>query len=333
MAEALQFYASKSSGTADGEAGFDGLGGFRSASKLVFLRARILATLTGVAISDLPGAILGGVCQLKYTAAGQTLEFKKPGGAAFGAAVAVGAGGTFKLLADVGDVFIYVTVTQANLPAGNVTENLNVDAIRNVLFDDLSVEDVSNSRATYRAFFLKNEGAGTLTNIRAEFRFNGVVAPTSELAEEYEFSGSVIVEVEDASSFPLNYWIRNRTTGEMMNYYAKKGNKLYVAANGRRLRSTQRGAGSVGDVIELVAPIDIAFETPTADAISRIVTDEYAPADIEFFYPSPTLEQQGNTVFDLAPNGLMGVWLKRHISRDSDESRNLKAQLAFLFTE
>lgn len=328
----LQFYFSKSTAVADDESGYDHKGGRISADQPVFLRARPLASVTGVVITKVQGKNTPGVGTIIYTNTGTTLAWQAPIDSSAGTPVNVGAGGTFELESATGDAWIEVTVTAGDLPSQDTSERVSLDYYMNVLFDDVSLNEAMQGTPNYRCFFVKNTGAGTLKEVHPKIEL--VAAYTAVKASTfYPPSGAARIELTSAENWPMSAYVRNMRTREIMHYTARgggNGRQLQVPSEGRRARSTASGEGYSGDSIELVAPIDIFVESyvPASGAAS-IVQDDLPPAGASFWYPNPTDFVQYHSEFTLAPNAILTVWLRRNVIPGAVEAVGVEYRLSF----
>lgn len=103
------------------------------------------------------------ISTLTYTNAGTTLQYTAPGDT-IGAAVNVGAGGTFEIASNNTDLFINVTVIGGSLPGSDQSDNLTItqgDNLQN-LFDNITANQATTGITDYRALIIKNESGGLL---------------------------------------------------------------------------------------------------------------------------------------------------------------------------
>jgi hypothetical protein len=329
----MQFFYSKSTAVADGESGHTSLGGRISADQPTDLIARP-HTLPGVTITKITGMNLDGVGSLVFTATGQTLKWKAPRDSVVGAAVAIGAGGSFDIESSTGDAWIRVTVTTASLPTINQTVSVIVDPVKHVLFDIVSAAEAMAGLLDYKCLFVKNTGASPHTSIRPHIEVPAV-STTVKTQTSYGTGSSVKVVVTTAANFPNSYFIRNTRTKEIMYYNYKSGSsldELLVPVEFRGLRGTYPAQGIAGDVIELIAPYDlnITAYNPTTGA-SIIQNDKIAQAGMTFFYPDPSDSPHYQSIFSCNNNDVLTVWLKRTIPAGAVSMSDFPLRLGFLF--
>ena len=100
------------------------------------------ATVTGAQFVALDSAIVPGanVGRLRYTYVGQRLEFSSNSGSSYGAAVAVGGGGTFTLVDHLGNE-VSVQVEATLLPGADQTDSFDIEDIYVDIGPMLSAED------------------------------------------------------------------------------------------------------------------------------------------------------------------------------------------------
>jgi len=330
----IELFHSKSAAAADDEAGHDGLGGRISADLVSSLIARPMLVLSAVTITKIGGKNLSGVGKFVFKNSGQTLAWQAPRDKTAGTSVAVGAGGTFELESSTENAWIEVSVVAVDLPIADTEENAVIDAVKNVLFDDVSLDEAMKGTPNYACLFLKNTGAVSYKNVVPVIEVPGL--PTRVRCQGYyPQSGDVQIEIDDARNFPSSYYIRNTRTQEIMYYNSRggtDGRTLVVSAAARGQRMSSPAEGNEGDTIELVSPIDMSigmYNSTTGEPV--IVQDSVAPSGINFFAPPTSDPPHYQTAFTLAAGEVLSVWLKRNVPKGAINIAALPLRLGFKY--
>lgn len=315
----LVFYHSKSDAVADGEAGHDGLGGRISADLLSYLQPRPLKNITGVDFGTVVAKNLSGSGALYFDYTTTTVRWKSPRDSVSGDSVSISAGGAFEVESETPDAWIELNVTPGDLPSEDVVETVILDAIKNVIFTDVTAQQAEEGRTDFACIMLKNDGAVTYDEIHPflEFPSAGVAVDTGR---NYAQSGGIRITVASVANLPNSSFVRNTRTREIMYYNSiggETGKELIVAESGRGMRGTSPANGIAGDTIELVAPIDMfVAEYDTVDGDAIISAPDIEPELLgDFFYPDPTDTVQYPSEFSLAPGEALVIWLRRTVPR------------------
>ena len=139
------------------------LGGKRSGTILKSLSPSAPVNITGIAIVDVSANCGAGNAALAYTLTGQTLTFAAPGGAA-GAAVAIGANGTYEIYSADATKYIIVTVTAPGLAGSNKSDTITLTSLMDNFFDSVSSAEAAAGSTEYRALIVKNDSAYAMYN-------------------------------------------------------------------------------------------------------------------------------------------------------------------------
>lgn len=137
------------------------LGGKRSGTILKSLSASAPVNVTGAVIVDVSANCGVGNSTLAYVFTGQTLAFTAPGDTA-GAAVAVGANGTYELYSGTTSKYIIVTVTAASLAGTNKSDTIALANLMDNFFDSVTSAEAVAGRTEYRSLIIKNDSANTM---------------------------------------------------------------------------------------------------------------------------------------------------------------------------
>ncbi len=131
------------------------IGGDISSVRVLNQSTTGLSLVTGVTADDASGNAVGAGT-LSFTASGTTATWAPPGGSA-GTAVNIGANGRYCLQgAGTGAGCLFITVTAASLPSGNVSDTITVANRLNTMFADVTKAQALSGLTVYHCFAVKN---------------------------------------------------------------------------------------------------------------------------------------------------------------------------------
>lgn len=281
------------------------------------------STIAGITLSDI-AAINAYDLQtypqgtLRYVYGGTPyVQWKAPGGD-FGLQVDLDGDGTFKVTDGIVESkYIIIDVVTASLPTSSVDQDIGMDYLSNVLFDDVDTDESEVGDTEYRGFILKNDGVDIMTNVIAYIDTSDV--PSLPLIGDYDSSGAFYLDVGDTTEYPLNGFLENEVTGEWLYFAAKAsdGERLIIPSVGRGAKGTTPAAGLEGHAITYRAPVEIGAEVVSGGAITTIPSEDTAPVGVVFAYATQASALALGHLDPVSPDvdtNKYGIWVERIIN-------------------
>ena len=291
------------------------LGGFRSSNVLGNLDASDLVDLTGITINSIADANGSGLAKLLYYANVQRLSWTSVDESE-GTRYSIGGGGVFLLSGRSLEKEISVTVVPGSLPAYDTSEEVIINYSPVQLFDDLSDAQIIAGDISYRAVALYNDTASDdITNINIHMDM-------STISPAYISSDGDITESEDITIDTVSvidtyvpYLGVLKIDDELMSYNSRTFNSFGI--NKRGILDTTPATHIKNTKIQYMYPYQFGLES-AVDTLATIASEHEAPSGIDFY--NPCKSRTGLKIDILSPHTYYGLWIKREIPPDTDET-------------
>jgi hypothetical protein len=311
------------------------IGNYRSSTRCEFLAATISNPIANVTLLFVAGENGEGAGSLAATGVND-LAWTPPGGSQ-GAAVTIANGETKILEGGGGEASKFVRVTRTSVAdlsgAAMVT-------LAKVLNDVLGFDNIASAEALagddeYRCLALKNEAAGSVTNLKVWVKTLGT-QQTSDAGQLGASGAGTISTTGSFADWPASGWAHLKTaagaTREIVYYSSRTATTLTVPAAGREALGTTADAGADDDTVDAVPGIRISKEAPTAQPDGHF--DDPADESTEPAGPTwntGTTAATGLQIGTLAAGEIAGVWLHREVPAGMAAAAVIENALAWSF--
>jgi len=231
-----------------------------------------VVNVTGVAIDYVSEENADGIGNIAYTHSGQTLEWYDLDDTTAGAAVAVGAGGTFYLESLSSGKWIEVTVTAGSLPGTDQNDTIVLSTKTQTRLSDITGANTTSGVTSYYAEVYKNESSSIAQSLA--FYIEPYDANTTTMVDALGVVAAT-AEVTDGSTMPAtSFWIYNVTKNDVRWVDYRSGNDLvlFTAGTGVLRRGLVAVSWDIGDTIKVYSNVDIAYEEPTGTEFTDDLT-------------------------------------------------------------
>ncbi|MCP4539829.1 MAG: hypothetical protein GY832_22040 [Chloroflexi bacterium] len=315
--DALGWYLTGATSDGGGQLDPDeSLGGSRSALEMRQMGVLVnpITQISPIAIDNVIGENVAGAGEIR-AASTSTLEYKCPGGSAFGTAATVTNGSTVLLLSDDTDKAIRVSRDKSESLAGYMPLTI-VKQVHSVLgMDNITSAERAAGNDTYRAIMWRAHGGNALSALKVWVGTLGTQA-TSDGGQLGAAGGGTITTTGSYADWPDYGWAHITTdvpaTREIVYYTSRTATVLTVPAAGRGLLGTGAAAGAATDTVDAVPGIRLALEAPDGDGnIQTIANESTAPAAVA--WDSGITSASGLSLANLASGSNYGLWIHREI--------------------
>jgi hypothetical protein len=234
-----------------------------------------------------------------------------------GSGVDISAGGTFTLYGGDDSHILDISVDATMLPDASASDTIALVKRMNRIFDDTSSAEATAGRTEYRCLAVKNNSGGDLDDIEASLNVEGPTAATCHAG--YAAAGAVTVTAHenlDSSAWPVQGFVLNINSGEVMYYSSRTSAALTVPAAGRAQMGTAAALGNDADDIVWRPGWQLYVEAPSVQPdgnFTIIANDTTDPGGVWTNAYSDGELDGPQTIGTLADGEIYGIWLKRII--------------------
>lgn len=197
--------------------------------------------------------------------------------------------------------------------AQSVQDVIEVGIPYHRLFSAVSAAQAAAGVTRYRALFVKNVGAGLLTNVAFGVMTGWLAA--SNLSSGYAAAGAVTVKSArdlDAAGWPEMGGVWNVVSDEVLYYSSRTRYELIVPAAGRSFLGSAAAAGNPGDEIRWRPMYRVGDEAPGGGGSIQSIADEFT-APIGVTFERAWDDAMVSNLGDLAAGAMRGYWLREDV--------------------
>jgi hypothetical protein len=306
-------------------------GNWRTTWPVPGLTAGAPTNVTGVSITHAAYKNGTGNGTLAFTASGQTLKWTAPGDAA-GAAVAVGAGGTFNLFSDTDSMWIEVSVTPGSLPGTNQSDTIALSQPSGIFLPNEEGDETNLGKTRYHALpFRNNHATDSLFDLLAylvkEVSTAADTTTTSTLIDGG--GGNATLTCASLTNWPASGWIYNVDKNDARYYYNLSGLSMRILDPGAGVRGKTSVAWDNGDDVQLWPDIDIGKGTVAAGQFENPADEVTTPSGVTF--TTPTSSGAGLSWGDFSAVTVGVLWIREVIPVGTRAKASVLSQIQFQF--
>ena len=291
------------------------LGGFRSSNVLNDLDASDLVSLTGVTINSIADANESGIGKFRYYANARRLSWASVGELE-GTRYDISSGGVFLLSSRTLEKEISITVEANDLPVYDVSEEIIISYSPVQLFDDVNDAQRVAGDISYRAVALYNDTASDdIANINIYMDTNNISATYISSDGDITESEDIVISTALTIDSDVPYIGLLKIDDELMSYNSRESNSFNI--NKRGIFDTTPVTHIKNTKIQYMYPYQLGLED-AADTLTMIVSEHAVPSGIDFY--NPYKSRTGLKIDTLSPNSYYGLWIKRQVPEDTDET-------------
>ena len=306
-------------------------GNYRTTWAVPGLTAGATSNVTGVSITHAAYQNGTGNGTLAFTASGQTLKWTAPGDAA-GAAVAVGAGGTFNLFSDTDSMWIEVTVTALSLPGTNQSDTIALSQPSGIFLPNEEGDETNAGKNRYHALSFRNNSAtDSLFDFLAYLvkEISTAADTTTNTTLIDGGSGNATLGCVSLTNWPTSGWIYNSTKDDCRYFYNRSGNSMRILDPGAGLRGKTSQSWGIGDAVQLWPDIDIGKGVVAAGQFENPADEITTPSGVTF--STPTSSGAGLSWGDFSATSVGVLWIREVLPAGTRAKANVLSQIQFQF--